>query len=66
MDEGGKQLGAVIIAVIVVLALIAIAKGLFANGGALHEKIEDELKNIKSSQVVYEVDMPEYGETFIA
>ena len=66
MDEGGKQLGAVIIAVIVVVALIGVAKALFGDSGTLKTKIETELNNIKSSQVVYEMDMPDYGETLVA
>lgn len=66
MDEGGKQLGAVIIAVIVVVALIGVAQALFGESGTLKTKVENELNNIKSSQVVYEMDMPNYGETFVA
>ena len=60
MDEGGKQLGAVVIAIVVVIALIAIAKLVFGSNGILKDKIEDELDKVTSSQVIYEVEMPEY------
>jgi len=56
MDEGGKQLGAVIIAVVVVVALIAVAKALFGADGTIKKKIQDELDKITSSQIVYELN----------
>lgn len=48
MDEGGKQLGAIVIAVVVVVLLIAIARLVFASDGAVKDKIDDELDKITS------------------
>jgi len=48
MDEGGKQLGALVIAIVVVVALIAIAKVIFGDSGILKTKITEELNKVTS------------------
>lgn len=46
MDESGKQLGAVVIAVVVVLALIAMARVIIPK---LQTKVENELDKVTST-----------------
>ena len=56
MDEGGKQLGAIVIAVVVVILLIAIARLVFAADGKVKDKIDDELDKITSYVEPIELD----------
>jgi len=55
VDEGGKQLGAVVIAIVVIIALIAIAKAVFGENGIVKTKITEELNKITS----YEMTVPQ-------
>ena len=48
MDEGGKQLGAVVIAVVAAVALIAIATELFKDGGLIDEAFDDQIEALTS------------------
>ena len=52
IDEGGKQLGALVIAIVVVVALIAIAGAVFGKGGVIENKVNQELNNVTSSSTV--------------
>ena len=47
MEEGGKELGRLVIAVVVVVALIAIAVAIF-KGDAFKTKINNELNKVTS------------------
>lgn len=48
MDEGGKQLGALIIAVVVAIALIALGKNLFKTGGTFDSNVTNSLGALTS------------------
>jgi len=52
IDEGGKQLGALVIAIVVVVALIAIAKLVFGSDGVIKTKVTEELNKVTSSSAV--------------
>lgn len=52
IDEGGKQLGALVIAIVVVVALIAIAKLVFSSDGVIKTKVNEELNKVTSSSTV--------------
>lgn len=56
MDEGGKQLGAIVIAVVVVLALIAIARAVFGTDGKVQQKVNTEIDKITSYVEPIELD----------
>lgn len=52
IDEGGKQLGALVIAIVVVVALIAIAAAVFGEDGVIKTKVNQELNKVTSSSPV--------------
>ena len=52
IDEGGKQLGALVIAIVVVVALIAIAGAVFGRDGVIEDKVNEELDKVTSSSTV--------------
>lgn len=52
IDEGGKQLGALVIAIVVVVALITIAGIVFGENGVIETKINQELNKVTSSSAV--------------
>ena len=50
IDEGSKQLGALVIAIVVIVALIAIARTVFGENGVLKTKINEELNKVTSTE----------------
>lgn len=51
MDEGGKQLGAVVVAIVVAIALIGLSTALFGNGtaGVVGEAITTQFENLATA-----------------
>ena len=48
MDQGGKELGGLVIAIVVIIALIAIAKAVFSSDGIIKTKVTEELNKLTS------------------
>ncbi len=49
MDEGGKQLGSVVIAVVVAIALIALAVAVFSEDGAIGDALEGQISALETA-----------------
>lgn len=49
MDEGGKQLGSVVIAVVVAIALIALAVAVFGEDGAIGTALEGQITALETA-----------------